>query len=182
MTAPAADRTGPHVRGCPAQPAVVAWRRARGVAPVTATEGAAVPVSRLSFRLLLAALAAVALLTASVNVAAADAAKRKPRPSAKVVKLVVSEHWDTDGTGPNYTELTFHKVKIGKPRDRHVNERAPADIVTPVTVKFTQTITYGPEPGMRDVTRVTLRALFYKGEFEWTYWQKGAKLKVIERM
>jgi hypothetical protein len=115
--------------------------------------------------------------------APASAKKRKlPRPSATVVKQVITENWDTDRTGPNYTELTFHKITISKTRRRHVYERAPSYYVTPVRVVFTQTTTYGPGPGQRDVARITQNALFYKGEFDWTYHSKGAKVVYIERM
>ena len=126
---------------------------------------------------------ALAASVAAAGVVAADApAKKKPRPSVAVVKKVITEHWDTDGTGPNRTTLKFHSVKRGKTRSRHVNERAPADVVTPVTVVFTQTVVYGEGPGMRDVARITQRALFYKGSFSWTYHSKGADIKYIERM
>ena len=122
------------------------------------------------------------MVLAIALVAPATASAKPKRPSVKVVKQVITEHWDTDGTGPNYTTLKFHKVKRGKVRHRHVNELAPADWVTPVTVKFTQTITYGPDPGQRDVAVITQRALFYKGDFSWTYHSKGADIKYIERM
>lgn len=131
-----------------------------------------------------------AMLAGSLAVAALGAgdapAKKKrkplPRPSVSVIKKVITERWDTDGTGPDYTQLKFHSVTRGKTRRRHVNERAPANIVTPVTVVFTQTVTYGEGPGMRDVARITQRALFYKGSFSWTYHSKGATIKYIERM
>ena len=126
---------------------------------------------------------ALAVSVAASGLVAADApAKKKPRPSVAVIKKVISEHWDTDGTGPDRTTLKFHSVKRGKTRGRHVNERAPADIVTPVTVVFTQTVVYGDGPGMRDVARITQRALFYKGSFSWAYHSKGADVKYIERM
>jgi hypothetical protein len=126
--------------------------------------------------------AAIAAALAAGVLVPAEAPAMKPRPSVAVVKRVITEHWDTDGTGPDRTTLKFHKIKRGKTRHRHVNELAPADVVTPVTVVFTQTIVYGPDPGMRDVARITQRALFYKGSLSWTYHSKGADIKYIERM
>jgi hypothetical protein len=122
-------------------------------------------------------LALTAIFAAAVFAEAASA--KRPRPSKSVVKRVVSEHWDTDRTGPDYTKLVFHSITIGKTRRRHINERAPADYVTPVTAVFTQTITY--VNGTRDVSRITQRALFYKGSFDWAYHSKGASIKYIER-
>ena len=132
-------------------------------------------------RLSIAALALGALLAgALLGPVGAEAKKKKPpRPSVAVVKQVITENWDTDGTGPDYTKLKFHKIKIGKTRRRHVNELAPADWVTPVVADFTQTITY--PNGTRDVARIRQNALFYRGEFEWAYHPKGAKVKWIER-
>ena len=134
----------------------------------------------LSLRALGAMVLAAVLATALV--APVTASAKPKRPSVKVVKRVITEHWDTDGTGPNYTTLEFHKVTRGKVRRRHVNELAPADWVTPVIVKFTQTITYGPGPGQRDVAVITQRALFYKGALNWAFHSKGADIKYIERM
>ena len=126
---------------------------------------------------------AVAILALSAILGAAvfagTAWGKPPRPSKSVVKRVIAEHWDTDGSGPDYTKLVFHSIKIGKTRHRHINERAPADYVTPVTVVFTQTINY--VNGTRDVSRITQRALFYKGSFDWAYHPKGATIKRIER-
>lgn len=125
---------------------------------------------------------ALAASMAAGGLTAAEAPAKKPRPSVAVIKKVIAANWDTDGTGPDRTTLKFHSVKRGKTRGRHVNERAPADVVTPVTVVFTQTVVYGEGPDMRDVARITQRALFYKGSFSWAYHSKGADIKYIERM
>ena len=131
-------------------------------------------------RISVVVVALAALLAGALLAPVAEAKKKKPpRPSVSVVKRVIAEHWDTDGTGPDYTQLKVHKIKIGKTRRRHVNERAPADWVTPVVVDFTQTITY--VNGTRDVSRIRQSALFYKGSLEWAYHPKGAKIKQIER-
>ena len=121
--------------------------------------------------------ALLAALAAGIfGATAADA--RPKKPSKAVVKRIMTEVWDTDGTGPNYTELVFHKVKIKKMRHRHVNEFAPSDWVSPVKVVLTQTITYGDGPGMRDVARITQNALFYK-ETSWWYHSKGADVEYL---
>ena len=130
-------------------------------------------------RLSIVVLALAALLAGALLAPAAEAKKKPPRPSVSVVKRVIAEHWDTDGTGPDYTALKFHRIKIGKTRRRHVNERAPAGWVTPVVADFTQTITYSN--GTRDVSRIRQSALFYKGELDWAYHPKGAKITQIER-
>lgn len=127
-----------------------------------------------------AALALLALLGLSLIGPAGAAAKPK-KPSKAVVKKVMTEVWDTDGTGPDRTTLVFKKIKVKKMRRRHVNEFAPSNWVAPVKVVMIQTTVYGDGPGMRDVARITQRALFYK-ETSWWYHAKGADIEYIERM
>lgn len=134
---------------------------------------------RLSLRTLLIGALLAVFAASLVGSARADAKPRKP--SKSVVKKVMTEVWDTDGTGPNYTTLDFKKIKIKPMRRRHVNELAPSDWVSPVKVVLIQTITYGPNPGQRDVAKIVQNALFYK-ETSWWYHSKGADVTYLERM
>jgi hypothetical protein len=131
----------------------------------------------------LRSIAAMALLAAlSLSLVGAARADAKPKkPSKSVVKRVMTEVWDTDGTGPDRTTLEFKKIKVKPMRRRHVNEFAPSDWVSPVKVVLIQTIVYGDGPGMRDVARITQKALFYR-ETSWWYHSKGADVDYIERM
>lgn len=127
--------------------------------------------------------AAMAVLAAfTLLLAGAAGAEAKPKkPSKSVVKRVMTEVWDTDGSGPNRTTLEFKKIKVKPMRRRRVNEHAPSDWVSPVKVVLIQTTVYGDGPGMRDVARITQRAHFYR-ETSWWYHAKGADVHYIERM
>jgi hypothetical protein len=129
----------------------------------------------LSLRALAALVAGAAVATALVAPVTAPA--KPKRPSVKVVKRVVAKHWDTDGPGARSTTLRFRDVKRGKVRRRKATERAPAQWVTPVTVKFRQTITEGRD---RNVALITERALFYKGASGWRYFSKHARIEYVE--
>lgn len=145
-------------------------------------------------------LAAPALVLALAFPAMADAAKRKPRPSAAVVKAAMTETWATEfgkNTGGTVT-LQFESIRFGKTRRARYDSRLIpwGTWITPVQARFVQTYRYSTDPGPElsspfvgpttapvtprtDVTRVIQEALFYRTAFGWRYVQRGAKTQVI---
>jgi hypothetical protein len=148
--------------------------------------------------LMLAALALAAMVAAPV----ASAAKKKPRPSAKVVKKLFSEDWDTEFEhttgGPGTISLRFTKLQFGKTRrSGHESLYIPYGTwKTPVRATIVQTIRQEskeielsspfvqPESaGTRTVTVTRIVAVgdFYRTKLGWQYVKKGAKTKELSR-
>jgi hypothetical protein len=136
------------------------------------------------------------------GISSAEAKKKPPRPTVKVVKALFTNTWDTEFEhstgGPGTITLKFEKVRIAKPRkNRGESIQLPyGTYYTPVQATFVQTIEHTSEepdlsspfvqptsPGStyREVTRVVAEGNFYKSPFGWRYVKKGARTQRLSQ-
>lgn len=148
------------------------------------------------------AIAAFAIV-AVLGGATADAKKRPPRPTVKIVKALFTETWDTEFEqstgGPGTITLQFEKVRLAKTRRASAGESIQIPYgtwITPAQATFVQTIRHeskeveldspfvqptSPGSTYTEVTRVVATGNFYKSPFGWRYVQKGAKTRTLSR-
>ena len=157
--------------------------------------------TRISRRMLVCVVTAISIV-ALAGTGVADAKKKPPRPTAKVVKKLFTNTWDTEFEhstgGPGSITLKFQKVRIGKTRrNRGESLQMPYGAwYTPAQATFTQTIDHtscepelsspyvqptNPCSNYKEVNRVVATGNFYKSDFGWRYVAKGAKSKTLSR-